>query len=264
MINIKKITQALYFLNDDVLCKCKAKHVVCIRCQRCIADEPDQLITDMSTLNQYIDHTLLRPETKLSEIQQLCLETNEHNFKTVCVNPCYVFYASNFLEPSKICTVVNFPLGANHKETNFYQTKKAMDNGAKEIDIVINLGNIKQKNYAYDEYENLALIAKLTRSYDAILKVIIETCLLTDEEIVIACLTAKKAGADFVKTSTGFSFKGAEIDKVKLMRQVVGPKMGVKASGGIKTKDQAIAFLKAGANRLGTSNSINIISTQTS
>lgn len=207
---------------------------------------------------KYIDHTLLKPDATIDDIFVLCNEAKEYHFMSVCINPCFVPFAKAYLEGSdvKVCTVIGFPLGANLTRTKVDETVQAIANGADEVDMVINVGMLKAHQ---DEYvkEEISLIRQASLGHT--LKVIIETCLLTDEEKVRACLLAKEAGADFVKTSTGFSKGGATIEDVKLMRKTVGPDMGVKASGGIRTHEDMLAMIEAGATRIGTSNGTKII-----
>lgn len=208
--------------------------------------------------NKLIDHTLLKPTATSEDIKLLCKEAIDFDFMSVCVNPCYVSLAKECLKGSdvKVCTVIGFPLGANETEIKIKEAELAILYGAQEIDMVINVGALKEckDDYVYTEIKKLKEVAgKL------ILKVIIETCLLSDEEKVKACLLAKKAGADFVKTSTGFSTGGATVHDVKLMRETVGKEMGVKASGGVKTHEDLLAMIEAGATRIGTSNGTKII-----
>ena len=209
-------------------------------------------------LNKYIDHTLLKPAAKKDEIIKLCNEAKDYHFASVCVNPTYVPLASKLLKGSdvKVCTVIGFPLGANLLATKISETKQALVEGADEIDMVINIGRLKDKDDEYVEKEIAELKHVCKKN---ILKVIIETCLLTDEEKVRACTLAKKAGADYVKTSTGFSTGGATVDDIKLMRKTVGKEMGVKASGGVRTKEDALKMIEAGATRIGASSSLEII-----
>lgn len=208
--------------------------------------------------NKFIDHTLLKQDATDEGINKLCDEALEHNFASVCVNPGYVRLCYEKLKESdvKVCTVVGFPLGATSTESKVFETKQAIKDGASEIDMVINVSRLKEKD---DEYV-LNEIKKIKRACKKlVLKVIIETCLLNDEEKVRACKLAKKAKADFVKTSTGFSTGGATISDVKLMRKAVGKKMGVKASGGVRDSKAFLDMIKAGANRIGTSSGIKII-----
>ena len=208
--------------------------------------------------NKFIDHTLLKQDATDEGINKLCDEALEHNFASVCVNPGYVKFCYEKLKESdvKVCTVVGFPLGATSTESKVFETKQAIKDGASEIDMVINVSRLKEKD---DEYV-LNEIKKITRACKKlVLKAIIETCLLNDEEKVRACKLAKKAKADFVKTSTGFSTGGATISDVKLMRKAVGKKMGVKASGGVRDSKAFLDMIKAGANRIGTSSGIKIM-----
>ena len=208
--------------------------------------------------NKLIDHTLLKPDATPEQILQLCNEAKEFHFMSVCVNPHYVPLAASILKDSdvKVCTVVGFPLGMNNTRTKLEETELCLRLGADEIDMVINVGMLKAGEDDYVENE-IHLLKQATGN--KILKVIIETCLLTDEEKVRVCRLAKNAGADFVKTSTGFSKGGATVEDVRLMRETVGPEMGVKASGGVKTHEDLLAMIEAGATRIGTSNGTKII-----
>ena len=208
--------------------------------------------------NKLIDHTLLKQDATPEQIMKLCEEAKEFDFMSVCVNPAYVPLASECLKGSdvKVCTVIGFPLGMNLTRTKVDEAKLAINQGADEIDMVINVGMLKNGDDDYVE-EEIRLLKEIAGQY--VLKVIIETCLLTDEEKVRACQLSKEAGADFVKTSTGFSTGGATAHDVKLMRETVGPEMGVKASGGVRTHEDLIAMVEAGANRIGTSNGTKII-----
>ena len=208
--------------------------------------------------NKLIDHTLLKPDAQPEQIVQLCDEAKDFHFMSVCVNPGYVPLAARCLEGSdvKVCTVIGFPLGMNLTKTKVEEAEACIKMGADEIDMVINVGMLKA---GHDDYvkEEIRLLKEVAGS--RILTVIIETCLLTDEEKVRACVLSKEAGADFVKTSTGFSTGGATVHDVELMRKTVGPDMGVKASGGVRTHEDLIAMVEAGANRIGTSNGTKII-----
>lgn len=206
-----------------------------------------------------IDHTLLKPEATEEMIEKLCNEAKENGFAAVCVNPFYVRKAKELLKGTgvKVATVVGFPLGANVKEVKAYETKKAIEDGAEEIDMVINIGALKNRDYETVK-EDIKAVVEEARG-KAIVKVIIETCLLTDEEKVSACELAKEAGAHYVKTSTGFNSSGATVEDVKLMKETVGESMKVKASGGIRDYKTAKAMVDAGASRLGTSSSLKII-----
>lgn len=209
-------------------------------------------------INKYIDHTLLKADSVQSQFDQMIDEAKTYDFASVCVNPCWVAYAAEALKDSdvKVCTVVGFPLGATTSATKAFETKDAIANGADEIDMVINIGLLKQGD---DQAVEDDMRAVVEASGDKLVKVIIEACLLTDEEKVRACQLAVKAGVDFVKTSTGFSTGGATISDVKLMRQTVGPDIGVKAAGGARSLEDAMAFIEAGATRIGTSAGVTIM-----
>ncbi len=210
-------------------------------------------------INKYIDHTALKPETTAKQIEKLCAEARDLDFFSVCVNSYYVKQAVSLLKnsPVKVCTVVGFPLGASTMETKRFEAMKAMAEGAKEIDMVINLSAIKSEDWQY-ALDDMSSLAQVVHQQNGLLKVILETCLLTQEEKVKACELAVKAKVDFVKTSTGFSTAGATIEDVKLMRSIVG-NLGVKASGGIKDIDTARLMIEAGATRLGTSSGVEIL-----
>ncbi|RME91488.1 MAG: deoxyribose-phosphate aldolase [Candidatus Hydrogenedentota bacterium] len=211
-------------------------------------------------LARFIDHTLLKPEATQADIEKLCQEAAENCFMSVCVNPYWVRTASKLLRGTgvKVCTVVGFPLGATPSRVKELETRIAIDDGAREIDMVINIGALKSG--LYKEVENdIRAVVRATRG-TVLSKVILETCLLTKEEIVTACKLSEKAGANFVKTSTGFSKGGAKIEDIRLMRQTVGDAMGVKASGGIRDHETALNMLMAGASRIGASASVAIVS----
>lgn len=212
-------------------------------------------------LNKYIDHTLLKPDAQQDQIEKLIEEARSYDFASVCVNPTWVNFVAEGLRDSdvKVCTVIGFPLGATTPFVKAFETKNAIQNGADEIDMVINIGALKSKNLALVEDDIQAVVEA---SGDKVVKVIIETCLLTDDEKIAACQIAKSAGADFVKTSTGFSTGGATVADVALMRQTVGPDMGVKASGGARSYEDALAFIEAGATRIGTSSGVAIVEGQ--
>ncbi|MCK3882053.1 deoxyribose-phosphate aldolase [Streptococcus suis] len=209
-------------------------------------------------LNKFIDHTILKPETTKEQVAKVLEEAKEYDFASVCINPTWVSFAAEGLKGTdvKVCTVIGFPLGANTSAVKAFETKDAIENGADEIDMVINIGALKSKN---DELVLEDIKAVVEASGDKLVKVIIETCLLTEEEKVKACQLSKEAGADFVKTSTGFSTGGATVEDVALMRKTVGPDMGVKASGGARSYEDAIAFIEAGATRIGASSGVAIM-----
>lgn len=210
-------------------------------------------------INKLIDHTALKPNTSKESILKLIAEAKTYDFASVCVNPCWVELAHQELKNTdvKVCTVIGFPLGANTTEVKVFETKDAIEKGAQEIDMVINIAMLKDKEYDYVENE-IHQIVEATKD-KAIVKVIIEACLLTDEEKIKACELSQKAGADFVKTSTGFSTGGATVHDVALMRKTVGTDMGVKASGGVHTHEEALAMIEAGANRIGASAGVKLL-----
>ncbi|AEF85946.1 deoxyribose-phosphate aldolase [Treponema primitia ZAS-2] len=222
-------------------------------------------------LAKFIDHTLLKPEADTAGIDKLCAEAKQYGFYSVCINSAYVARCAKTLAGSevKVCVVVGFPLGAMGAEAKAFEAEYAVKNGADEIDMVMNIGAMKSGDLSLVEGD-IAQVRKAcagncvaSSGKKALLKVIIETCLLTEAEIVSACTIALKAGADFVKTSTGFSTHGATVEHVALMRKTVGAAAGVKAAGGVRTYEDALAMIKAGATRLGTSGGIKIISGQT-
>ncbi|MBQ6954629.1 MAG: deoxyribose-phosphate aldolase [Mycoplasma sp.] len=212
----------------------------------------------ITTYNKFIDHTSLKPQTTKKEIKILCNEAKKFKFASVCVNPCFVEFAAKELKDTKVkvCTVIGFPLGANTTETKVFETKDAIKKGAQEIDMVINVGKLKENDYKYLTNE-IAAVKKACGK--KILKVIIETCLLSDKEKVEICKCIKNAKADFVKTSTGFSTGGACLEDIKLLKKTVKNSLLIKASGGIKTKDEMLKMIKAGANRIGTSKGTSLI-----
>ena len=213
----------------------------------------------MKNLSRYIDHTLLKADATENEVIKLCNEAKEYDFFSVCINPGFVELAAKELSESNVavCTVIGFPLGASTPETKAFETRDAIQKGAAEVDMVINISKLKDKK---DE-EVLKDIKAVVDAADkkALVKVIIETCLLTDEEKERACKLAKDAGADFVKTSTGFSTGGATKEDIALMRKTVGTEMGVKASGGVRTYEDAVTMIESGATRIGASASIAIV-----
>ncbi len=211
-------------------------------------------------LAKLIDHTLLKPDATQQEIAQLCFEARKYGFASVCVNPSWVPLCSQLLKdsPVKVCTVIGFPLGATAPEVKAFEAENAIKQGAAEIDMVINIGALKARDLEVVA-KDIRGVVTTSHARGAIVKVIIETVLLTDEEKTIACLLSKEAGADFVKTSTGFAGGGATVNDVALMRRTVGPEMGVKASGGVRTFEDAENMIKAGATRIGASAGVKII-----
>jgi deoxyribose-phosphate aldolase len=207
-----------------------------------------------------IDHTLLKPDATPDQIAQLCFEARKYGFASVCVNPAWVQLCAQLLQgsPVKVCTVIGFPLGASAPEVKAFETQNAIEHGATEIDMVLNIGALKARDLELVA-KDIRGVVSVTHARGLIVKVILETVLLTDEEKTLACLIAKEAGADFVKTSTGFAGGGATVHDVSLMRQVVGPEMGVKASGGVRTFEDADSLIKAGATRIGASAGVKIL-----
>lgn len=212
-------------------------------------------------LARMIDSTLVRADAAKSEIEKLCMEAVQYGFHSVAVNPAYVKFAASLLKGSdvKVCSTVGFPFGVSLPEVKAFEAVKAVEDGAEELDMVINIGALKSGDYEAVKRDVIAVVDVKRISKEIIVKVIIETPILTREEKVMACKIAKEAKADFVKTSTGFFGGKATVEDIKLMREVVGENMGVKAAGGIRTYADAIAMIKAGANRIGTSTAKTII-----
>jgi deoxyribose-phosphate aldolase len=253
----------------------------CTGCNLCVTNNPDGVKTILnggasrisSTIGvvnvpadvaKYIDHTLLKPEATQDQFEQLCDEAAEFSFYSVCVNSYWVEFCARRLRGKavKICSVIGFPLGAMDSRSKAFETRGAIDNGASEIDMVINVGALKSGDLMTVE-KDINAVARACRS-TTVLKVIIETCLLTDDEKVLACEISKGAGAQFVKTSTGFSKGGATAHDIALMRRVVGPSMGIKASGGVRTYEDARLMIESGATRIGASASVKIITADAS
>lgn len=209
-------------------------------------------------LAKMIDHTILKADASEAKVEEICLEAKEYSFASVCINPCNVVLAAEMLKGTevKVCTVIGFPLGANTSKVKAFEADEAVKNGAEEVDMVINIGKLKDGDYDYVRNDIKAVVDAVKGR--AITKVIIETCLLNDSEKVKVCKLAKEAGADFVKTSTGFSTAGATAGDIKLMRETVGSSMGVKASGGIRSYEDAVSMIEAGASRVGASASVAI------
>lgn len=205
-----------------------------------------------------IDHTVLKAMTTQEDVIKICNEAKENGFFSVCINPTHIEFVKKQLEGSnvKVCTVIGFPLGANTPEVKAFETKDAIAKGADEVDMVINIGALKDKNYEL-VYEDIKAVVDAANK-EALVKVIIETCYLTDEEKKIACELAVKAGTDYVKTSTGFGTGGSTPQDIKLMRETVGETIGVKASGGVRCEDDAVKVIEAGASRIGASASVAI------
>lgn len=215
-------------------------------------------------LARMIDHTMLKAEATPSEIEQLCAEAKKYSFASVCVNASYVPLCARLLAgtPVKVCTVIGFPLGATATAAKAFETEQAIRDGAQEVDMVINVGMLKGGDYGYIE-QDIAAVASTARRFRVLSKVILETGLLTDEEKIKACVLAQRAGADFVKTSTGFGKGGATAGDIALMRRVVGSAMGVKASGGVRSREDALLMVTSGADRIGASASVKIVGGET-
>src|SRR5579859_4156797 len=218
-----------------------------------------------ASLASMIDHTLLRPDATADQIAQLCYEARKYGFAAVCINPTHVELAAQLLRGSSVavCTVVGFPLGATPPEVKAYEAQVALGNGATEIDMVINIGALKARDFEIVA-RDIRAVVRVCQAHTppALVKVIIEAALLTDEEKIAASLLAKESGADYVKTSTGFASGGATVADVQLMRRTVGPRMGVKAAGGVRTRDEAEAMVRAGATRIGASAGVKITQTE--
>jgi len=214
-------------------------------------------------LNKYFDHTILKADATSAQVDELCREALKYDFYSVCVNSCYVSKCSQMLKESdvKIAAVVGFPLGACTTKSKAFETSEACRDGASEIDMVINVGALKDGKYDYVR-SDIKAVVDAAAEYDAIVKVIIETCLLTKEEKITACKLSEEAGAAFVKTSTGFSTGGATIEDVMLMKSIVGDRLQVKASGGIRDYETTMKMIEAGADRIGASASVNIMKTE--
>jgi len=212
------------------------------------------------SVGKLIDHTLLKPDATPDQVAQLCYEARTYGFASVCVNPSYVKLCADLLKGTdvKVCTVIGFPLGASAPDVKAFETETALRDGATEIDMVINIGALKGRDFTLVA-RDISGVVHLAHAAGALVKVIIETSLLTEEEKITACLLAKEAGADFVKTSTGFSGGGATVADVALMRRVVGPEMGVKASGGVRDYADAKSLVEAGATRIGASAGVKIV-----
>lgn len=256
---------------EGSLCKFDCAAGLCVRtcfdqAGRVVSAGADRLSSTVGIIPQdinlakMIDHTMLKPDATRDQIAQLCFEARKHGFASVCINPTWVELCAELLKgsPVKVCTVIGFPLGASSPEVKSYETRVAIEQGATEIDMVINIGALKARDLELVARDIQGVVAA-AHARGAIVKVIIEAVLLTDEEKTIACLLSKEAGADFVKTSTGFASGGATVHDVELMRRVVGPEMGVKAAGGVRTFEDAENMIKAGATRIGASAGVKII-----
>ncbi len=249
MNSIQKI--AIELFGDNIPCRCGGAHQICLKCQTCRAESQDQ--TNVSSIAAIIDATILKATATESDVTELCNMANEYNTASVCINSQFIPLIIKSLDPQiRSCTVINFPLGASSAKVIASETASVLSAGVKEVDMVQNLSSLLSGDYD-TSYTSINDAAKLCISTGALLKVILETCYLSEEQIIVSCLIAKKAGAHFVKTSTGFGTAGATAENIALMRCVVGPKLGVKASGGIRNREQALAMVAAGANRIGAS-----------
>ena len=208
----------------------------------------------------FIDHTLLKQDATVGQIEKLCDEAAKYHFASVCVNATYAALCAKLLKDTgvKVCCVVGFPLGATLSSVKAFETEQVITDGAEEVDMVLNVGAMKSGNFTLVK-DDVSAVVRAAHAKNVLVKVIIETCLLTDEEKVKACQICQSAGADFVKTSTGFSIAGATVEDVTLMRKTVGPDMGVKAAGGVRSRDDVLAMIKAGATRIGTSGGVKIM-----
>lgn len=208
--------------------------------------------------NKMIDHTVLKADTPLETVKRICDEAMEYGFASVCINPCHVAYCADYLKDSdvNVCTVIGFPLGANTSAVKAFETKDAIANGADEIDMVMNIGALKDKNYDLVRDDVKAVVEA---AHGTLVKVILETCLLTEDEIKKACELCVEAKADYVKTSTGFSTRGATIEDVRIMKEAVHGKAKVKAAGGVRTPEDMVKIVAAGADRIGTSAGCSLV-----
>ena len=257
MNQIASIAAKLFGANHP--CRCGGGHVSCLGCAVCRADHSDQLYDLAWGLAAIIDATLLRADAAQSEVVALCDLANERKCASGCVNAhCAHLIRLRLATAVKSCMVINFPLGAAYRYAVAAQALAVVNTGVEELDMVQNLSAVKS-GHPLHSYEMVKGVAELCRENGILLKVILETCFLSPEELIACALYAKKAGADFVKTSTGFGSAGATEENVRLLREVVGPKLGVKASGGIKTREQALAMVAAGANRIGASNVLALL-----
>ncbi len=258
MQNIKELAISLFNLENPLPSKSGGAHEISLDSGRKWDELPEQMPDGDTPLAKYVDHTLLKAEATKADVANLCKEANTYQFKSICINPSMVKAAKYHLEGPLLCTVVGFPLGTHETSIKVAETRLAIEQGAQEIDMVINIGALKAKEYDL-VLADIAAVADVCHQAKIILKTIIETALLNKTEKIIACLIAKKAGSDFVKTSTGLSSAGATVEDIELMRQIVGPKVGVKASGGVRNRADALKMLQAGANRIGTSSGIIIV-----
>jgi len=257
MQEIKDIAIKLFGTNSP--CRCGGEHEVCLNCHVCRATQPDMLWDESKPIAEYLDATVLKADAKETDIKALCEHAYANSCKAVCINSHYLPFAVTITKGKVgLCTVVNFPLGSNTNDAVLAEAEAVLAEELDELDMVQNLSALLS-GYWEASYQGILEVRKACDDYDTLLKVIIETCFLSREQLIVSCLIAKKAGTDFVKTSTGMGSGGATTENIKLMRDIVGPKLGVKASGGVRTREDALAMLKAGASRIGTSNAKGII-----
>jgi deoxyribose-phosphate aldolase len=244
---------AIKLFGDNVPCRCGGAHQICLNCEVCLAGASDEIYNPEAGIASIIDATILKATASRADVTELCSMANEHKTASVCINSHFIpLIISQLKAPVKSCTVINFPLGASSSEVIAAETKAVLAAGVEEVDMVQNLSALFSGDYK-TALASINGAAKLCLAKGSLLKVILETCYLNEEQIIISCLIAKKAGAHFVKTSTGFGTAGATAENIALMRSVVGLKLGVKASGGIRNREQALAMVAAGANRIGAS-----------
>nr|MDK2851036.1 deoxyribose-phosphate aldolase [Candidatus Cloacimonadota bacterium] len=252
------------FFGGEDLARCGGGHTICLHCAKCRADENDELFDEAKGIAAHIDATLLKAEAAHSDVSALCHTANKYQTASVCINSYYIPQIKNELDESiKSCTVVNFPLGAGSRLAVKKEARAVLEAGVDEVDMVQNLAAFKSKDWDM-VIETIKAVAIQCIEYKKLLKVILETCYLNRDEIILSCLIAKKAGAKYVKTSTGFGSAGARVEDIVVMREVVGPKFGVKASGGIRDAQSAKAMLEAGASRIGASSVEALLTVKTS
>ena len=250
MINIETIARDLF--GSDQPCKCGGDHKVCLNCLVCRADSSDMLYEDQG-IAKIVDATILRADAISPDVADICAMAIEYHCASVCINSHFITQIKTILQDKvKACTVINFPLGAGANTAVAAEAQAVIELGIDELDMVQNIAAVRSGDWD-SAYNTILEVGRLCMAQNVLLKVILETCFLTDEEIVKSCLYAKKAGAHFVKTSTGFGSAGATAANIALMRATVGPKLGVKASGGVRTKEQALEMITAGASRIGAS-----------
>ncbi len=257
MTKVKEI--AIRLFGDTEPCKCGGSHEVCLKCNVCRANRPDRAKLSPANLASGIDATVLKAEATEADVRALCHTALKYSTASVCINSHFIPLARKLLNGSVLtCTVINFPLGSGSPEAISAEAGAVLEAGVDEVDMVQNLSALFSGDIP-SALDSIAGVAEQCADKHATLKVIIETCYLSEEQLITSCLIAKKAGADFVKTSTGFGTGGATAENIRLMREIVGPKLGVKASGGVRTKEQALEMVASGADRIGASNVMAIV-----